>query len=167
MYRSVITALWQATALVLLALIIGVGVNQLRSDGLALVGDQAAMASLGPSDVADKPAVGLTEARRLFGRAGVLFLDARPASQYAAGHIRGALNLAWPQAEAEFIQIADQLDAARVIITYCDGEACRLSHELAQFLADMGFGDVRVFVNGWTLWRQAGLPMETETPENG
>lgn len=167
MYRSVTTALGQTTVLVLLALILGVGVNQLRSDGLALVGDPAAMASLGPGGGVDGPAVDLAEARSFFDRDGVLFLDARPASQYAAGHIRGALNLAWPKAETEFIQIADQLDAARVIITYCDGEACRLSHELAQFLADMGFGDVRVFVNGWTLWRQAGLPTETETTENG
>ena len=165
--RSAKKALWQAPLLVLLALAIGMGVNQWRSDRLALVGEPAAIASLGPGNGVDEPAIDLAEARRLFDLEEALFLDARPASQYAEGHIRGALNLSWPQAETEFIHVADRLDAARVIITYCDGETCTLSHNLARFLTDMGFGNVRVFVNGWTLWRQAGLPTETKTPGNG
>lgn len=165
-HRGVKTVLWQIAALALCAVMMGVGVNQLRSDGLTLVGEPAALASLGPVE-AGEAEIDLAEARRLFGSPGVLFLDARPASQYAQGHIRGALNLAWPQAETEFIQIADRLDAARMIIAYCDGEACRLSHELARFLADMGFGDIRVLVNGWSLWREGDLPIETEASQNG
>ena len=164
--RSARKALWQIPVLVLLALAIGMGVNQWRSDGLALVGEPAALASLGPGG-AHLPEIDLAEARRRFEQENVLFVDARPADQYAAGHIRGALNLSWPRAETDFIHVADRLDAARLIITYCDGETCTLSHELAQFLADMGFGDVRVFVNGWTLWRQAGLPVERRSPGNG
>jgi 3-mercaptopyruvate sulfurtransferase SseA len=166
MDRSVKKALWQTPALILLALVMGISVNQWRSDGLALVGDPAAMASLAPGGTTE-PMVDLAEARRFFDLGQVLFLDARPAEQYADGHIRGALNLAWPRAESEFIHIADRLATAGVIIAYCDGETCMLSHELARFLADMGFADVRVFVNGWTQWRQAGLPIDRVTPENG
>ena len=50
-------------------------------------------------------------------------------------------------------------DAAPMIITFCDGQSCRLSHELALFLREMGYENVRVLVNGWTLWQQAGLPV--------
>jgi rhodanese-related sulfurtransferase len=165
-HRSAKKALWQTPALVLLSLAIGTGVNQWRSDGLALVGEPATLASLGPGG-AHLPEMDIAEALQRFQQEGVLFVDARPASQYAEGHIRGALNLAWPQAETDFIHVADRLDAARVIITYCDGETCTLSHDLARFLTDMGFGDVRVLVNGWELWRQAGLPTDTKTLENG
>ncbi len=165
-HRNIRKALWQTPMLILFALAIGLGVNQWRSDGLALVGDPAAMASPGPGG-AGPPKIETREARRYLDQDEILFLDARPAHQYAEGHIRGALNLSWPQAETDFIHMADQLDAAGIIITYCDGETCTLSHELARFLADMGFGDVRIFVNGWTLWREAGLPIETESSQNG
>ena len=46
----------------------------------------------------------------------------------------------------------------------CDGETCELSHDLALFLRDAGFVNTRVLVNGWTLWQQAGLPMEAGEP---
>ena len=54
--------------------------------------------------------------------------------------------------------IAAQLDEKDTIITYCDGENCELSHDLAMYLKDMGFTNVRVLVNGWTVWQNAGLP---------
>jgi 3-mercaptopyruvate sulfurtransferase SseA len=46
-----------------------------------------------------------------------------------------------------------------MVITYCDGESCNLSHELAVFLQDMGVEQVRMLFNGWTVWREAGLPV--------
>ena len=48
------------------------------------------------------------------------------------------------------------------IITYCDGENCELSHNLAKFLLDMGFTNVRILVNGWSKWQNADLPVEKE-----
>ncbi|RJQ77468.1 MAG: rhodanese-like domain-containing protein [Desulfobacteraceae bacterium] len=61
------------------------------------------------------------------------FLDARPQAQYAQGHIRGALSLPGQDADRYFMETADRLDNAGMIITYCDGESCDLSHELALF----------------------------------
>lgn len=49
-----------------------------------------------------------------------------------------------------------------VIITYCDGDTCNLSKELALLLENLGFSKVRVLVNGWTVWQNAGLPVEAE-----
>ena len=56
--------------------------------------------------------------------------------------------------------IADMKNDA-VIITYCDGESCNLSKDLALFLESLGFTNVRVLVNGWTVWRDAGLIVES------
>jgi 3-mercaptopyruvate sulfurtransferase SseA len=33
--------------------------------------------------------------------------------------------------------------------------------ELALFLENLGFSKVRILVNGWSVWRNAGLPVET------
>jgi len=55
-----------------------------------------------------------------------------------------------------------KLEEKDTLVTYCDGEDCALSHDLAMFLKDLGYGDVRVLVNGWTVWQDAGLPVQKE-----
>ena len=87
-------------------------------------------------------------------------MDARPQSQYLEGHIRGALNLPWQEVDQYFMELADRLSDSEMIITYCDGESCDLSHELALFLKEMDYDNVRLLVNGWTVWQQADLPKE-------
>ena len=49
-----------------------------------------------------------------------------------------------------------------LIITYCDGDKCTLSAELAQKLKQIGFENVRVLFNGWTVWRDHHLPTQVE-----
>ena len=152
-------ALWQAFALVLLASLIAIGVNQWRRDGIALIGDWSVAARVADTG-GNSLVIDLSRTAALFQRQEVLLVDARPENQYAVGHIRGALSLPWPEAEQRFIEAADRLAGAKAIVTYCDGENCDLSHKLALFLKEMGFDNVRVLVNGWSLWRQAGLPTD-------
>lgn len=152
-------AAWQLPLLVITACVIGIAVNNLRPDGLAVVGDWSEKARF--TDTAGESlVVGLEEASSLFKRQAALFVDARPQGQYADGHIRGALSLPWQEADRYFMELADRLEGASTIISYCDGEHCDLSHKLALFLKEMGFKNVRVLVNGWTVWQQAGLPTE-------
>jgi hypothetical protein len=58
----------------------------------------------------------------------------------------------------DFPSLREQLEGATTIVAYCDGEFCELSRELAAQLKGMGLQDVRVLKNGWTLWRDQGLP---------
>lgn len=153
------SALWQVPALVGLALLLAVGVNLWRSDGIPFIGDWSADARFS-DDSGKSLVISLGEARGLFERGDVLFVDARPESEYAEGHIQGALSLPLQEADAYFMDAADRLSAAKAIITYCDGESCDLSHDLALFLKEMGMENVRVLVNGWTVWHEAGLPTE-------
>jgi rhodanese-related sulfurtransferase len=152
-------ALWQAPALAALALLIALGVNHWRSDGIALVGAWSVNARFADA-AGDSLVIGLEEAERLFQQNAALFVDARPQNQYADGHIRGALSLPWQAVDSHFIELVEQLEGPRTLITYCDGESCDLSHELALFLKEMGFENVRVLVNGWSVWQQAGLPLQ-------
>jgi rhodanese-related sulfurtransferase len=152
-------ALWQMPALIIAACLLALTSNNFRSDGIPLVGNWSVDARFADA-AGDSLVIGLDEAGRLFERQAVLFIDARPQSQYAQGHIHGALNLPWQEADHYFMELADQLEGAAMIITYCDGEQCELSHELALFLKEMGFENVRVLVNGWSIWQQAGLPTD-------
>lgn len=152
-------AMWQIPGLLILAAAIALGVNCLRTDGIALVGNWSVGARFADA-AGESLVVSLEEARHLFEAQGALFLDARPPHQYAEGHIQGALSLPWQEVDQSFGEIAARLEQAPAVITYCDGEGCDLSHELALFLKELGFRNARVLVNGWSVWQQAGLPIQ-------
>lgn len=155
-------ALWQTPALLFLAGLMALGVNHWRSDGIPLVGNWSAEARFADA-AGDSPIVSIEEAGRLFEKNEALFVDARPRSQFEQGHIRGALSLPWEEVDRWFAETAGRLEGASLVIAYCDGESCELSHELALFLKEMGLDSVAVLVNGWTVWQAAGLPTEAKT----
>ncbi len=138
---------------------IALGSNALRKDAIPLAADWSVEARFADAAGQDSM-IDLEEARVLFERGAAVFVDARPGSQYAEGHIRGALSLPFHEVDDHFMDVADRLEVPKTIVTYCDGEGCELSHELALFLKQIGFENVRVLVNGWTVWQQAGLPTE-------
>lgn len=152
-------ALWQAPLLVFTALVLALAVNHIRDDRLPLIGDWSVEARFIDSS-GESHTISLEGSLHLFERDEALFLDARPESQYAEGHIKGALNLPWQDLDRYFLEVVDRLDGPKTIITYCDGVACDLSHELTLFLKEMGFEKVYVLVNGWSLWKEAGFPVE-------
>lgn len=102
----------------------------------------------------------LAEALRLFESGQALFLDARDGRDYAAGHIQGALSLTLMSFSQTYPLLRDRLEG-KTLITYCDGEQCELSRDLADQLMALGMGNVVVFKNGWSLWLEAGLPTAT------
>ena len=155
-----IQAFRQAALFILVSVIAALAVNQFRPGGISIIGDWSAEARFSDAD-GDLMIVSFEEARELFINQQVIFIDARSEKQYLEGHIQGAVSLPWQRVDDYFIEVADRLDTGKPIITYCDGETCDLSHELAIFLKEMGFQNPRVLVNGWSLWLQAGLPIST------
>ncbi len=151
-------SLWQVPALLALALFLAVSTNHWRADGIPLIGDWSTEARFSDTS-GDSMIIPLERARQLFKEEAAVFVDARPASQYEDDHIQGALNIPWQEADSYFMDALGRLESAQAIITYCDGESCDLSHELALFLKEMGFDNVHVLVNGWTVWKEAGLPV--------
>jgi rhodanese-related sulfurtransferase len=61
--------------------------------------------------------------------------------------------------DRHFDQATADLSLDSLIITYCDGEHCTLSIKLAKNLKEMGYENVRILVNGWTLWKEQNLPV--------
>jgi rhodanese-related sulfurtransferase len=118
-----------------------------------------------PGPVVESPApsgeISLEEAESLYREGRAVFLDARDPEEYAAGHIDGALSLSPIAFTREFPDMQARLEQ-KTVITYCDGELCELSYELAQQLTAAGVTDVRVFKNGWSLWKE-NLPTATGT----
>jgi rhodanese-related sulfurtransferase len=153
----------QIMVLVILSAVVAVAVNALRPDRLPLVGDWSVAARITTS-TGERMDISLDEAEKLFFTDAAVFIDARSEEDYARGHIQNARCLPWHEMDLKFMGVTEALDLEMLIVTYCDGETCELSHDLALFLRDAGFVNTRVLVNGWTLWQQAGLPVESGMP---
>ena len=148
----------QVAFLLLLALIIALSSNALRSTRLPLVGDWS-VATRFQSESGESMVISLDAAEKHFNAGSAVFMDARNSDQYAEGHIRGAISLPWHKVEERFMEVMPTISPDAHIITYCDGQTCQLSHDLALFLHEMGF-EVNVLVNGWSRWKESGLPVD-------
>lgn len=90
----------------------------------------------------------------------VVFIDARSSTEYAAGHIPGALSV--PTSSFTSSMALKQLKRDQPVITYCSGEACQSSIVLAEMLIGVrGHTQIRVFFGGWEAWKAAAYPVAT------
>lgn len=144
----------QSFLLVSLSVALGLGVNALRPDGLPLAGAAPSAVAL-PGETGE---IALKDAALLSFSGRAVFLDARTAAEYADGHIQGAKSVPVDDFELVFPRIEKDLAGKEAVISYCDGERCPLSGELAEKLAARGVKNVFVLKNGWTLWSAEGLP---------
>jgi rhodanese-related sulfurtransferase len=103
----------------------------------------------------------LPQAYQLWGGGTAFFLDARAPADYAAGHIANAFSLPAEEFDAHYPAVAAMLTTDSVIVCYCDGTECDLSHHLSDALKQRGYTNIRILFNGWTSWHGAGYPTAT------
>ena len=94
--------------------------------------------------------------KRLRGKDDLLVLDVRPAEEYAAGHLPGAVSM--PVGELK--RRLKELPKNKEIVAYCRGPFCAFAPEAARYLDKKGFR-TRVLSSGLPDWEAAGLPLET------
>jgi rhodanese-related sulfurtransferase len=146
----------QSGYILVLAVLCGLGANLVRPDGLPMVQAQGSAITL-PSESGE---IAIKDALLLFASRRALFLDARSGFEFADGHIQGAVNIPVDDFELVFPRLADRFEKVDAVITYCDGERCPLSTDLARLLLDRGVKNVFVLKNGWTVWNNERLPVE-------
>lgn len=144
----------------LIALAAGFSANRLRDNSIPLVEEWSAKSNLVTSS-GENLGISLPEAENLFKGNKAVFIDARSREEYDRGHIKGAISLPYKEADWKFVEAMAGISEERAVITYCDGETCELSMELAVFLRSAGYKNVKVLSNGWTVWQQKVLPVET------
>lgn len=79
-----------------------------------------------------------------------LWIDARPATEFAAAHLPGALSLPATDWDSRIETILAQWSPGRPVIVYCGGNGCQASHEVARRLRDeLGLSEIHVLAGGW------------------
>jgi len=149
----------QTGSIVLLAVILAVLVNQIRSDRLPLVADWSPEARM-TLESGESMVISIEEARELCSPKKAIFLDARSSELYEYGHILCARNLPWNAVDEHFDTVMADIHQDALLIAYCDGESCAESKDLALDLFYRGYKNIRVLVNGWSLWVEHKLPVE-------
>ena len=85
---------------------------------------------------------------------GVTIIDSRPFKpKYIKGHIPTAINLP----DSQFDKLVDKLpkDKNDLLIFYCGGYACKLSHKSAWKAEKLGYNNVKVFAAGYPAYLKA------------
>jgi rhodanese-related sulfurtransferase len=86
---------------------------------------------------------------------GVVIIDSRPAArQYDPGHIPGAINIP----DSQFDKQVDKLpaDKATLLLFYCGGLECMLSHNSAFKAEKLGYTNIKVYPAGLPEWKAKG-----------
>jgi rhodanese-related sulfurtransferase/DNA-binding transcriptional ArsR family regulator len=89
----------------------------------------------------------------------VVIVDTRPAGEYAAGHIAGAISV--PVDELQ--QRLKTLTKGKEYVAYCRGPYCVYADRAVDMLRASG-RRARRLVEGYPEWRTAGLPIATGSP---
>ncbi|MGV6857578.1 MAG: ArsR/SmtB family transcription factor [bacterium] len=88
----------------------------------------------------------------------VTVLDVRPAEEYNAGHLPGAVNVPLEELEQHIASMDDQ----QSVVAYCRGPHCVLAYEAVARLREKGIEAQRLD-GGLPEWALQGLPVERST----
>jgi rhodanese-related sulfurtransferase len=81
----------------------------------------------------------------------VMMIDARPyKGKYAKGHIPGAVSIPFSQFDKKTNLLPK--DKNTLLIYYCEGVKCKLSHKSAKKAVKLGYTNVKVYAKGYPEW---------------
>ncbi len=146
--------------LVVLSMLTGAIVNALRPDGgLPWTEDWAHHVE----SRARREGIELVNAeqvRRILEAGTHVIFDARPAPEYFARALPGAISVPYHEIEYAFLDARIFLTPQQPVLTYCSDPTCDDALLLAFFLRDHGYTNVVLFPGGMSEWRAAGYPVE-------
>jgi rhodanese-related sulfurtransferase len=114
--------------------------------------DRLARGYLGESDGLEP--VTRDELARRLRRKDVVVLDARPAAEYAAGHIAGARSVPVEELSRRLTGVSKESE----VVAYCRGPYCVFADDAVRILRKRGYRASRL-EDGFPEWRDAGLPV--------
>ena len=124
------------------------------------------------SDVSSSPLVGYETVRTAIDDPAAVLVDTRDPSEYAAGHLPGAINLDWravvddetrglkPPKERKAIFDSAGITSKTHVVLYCN-TARRISHTYI-VLRSLGYTDIDFYEGSLTEWRARDGALETE-----
>ena len=108
--------------------------------------------------------LGITQVKELFDRGEGYFLDARDATTFTGGHIKGATSLPLGEFSSHLPEFLKKVPKTMPLVIYCNGYGCHDSMDLGKKLISAGYWEIFVFEGGYPEWHQVGYPVEGVRP---
>jgi rhodanese-related sulfurtransferase/DNA-binding transcriptional ArsR family regulator len=108
------------------------------------------------ADRTDAEAVPMKDLLKRARRREVVILDTRPAREYVAGHIAGAISVPVDEIQRRL----RQLPKDQAYVAYCRGPYCVYADQAVELLRAKGRRAQRL-LEGFPEWRGAGFPVQT------
>jgi rhodanese-related sulfurtransferase/predicted double-glycine peptidase len=90
-----------------------------------------------------------------------VFIDARFADDYKAGHIDGAISVPVDANDIELQTATAEIPKDADIVLYCQSSKCKFAEIVAIKLIEDGYSNICIFRGGWVEWiAQNGRPRE-------
>ncbi len=105
-------------------------------------------------------AIPLSVALERFKAGQSVFVDARSTSDYATGHVAGAVSIPFDSFEEYFSSLAGLLDSGKELVVYCTNRECDDALLLASELQSMGCSNLVLYIDGFELWQKQDGPVE-------
>ncbi|MBL7942534.1 MAG: rhodanese-like domain-containing protein [Flavobacteriales bacterium] len=98
----------------------------------------------------------VAQAKTAVEKGGITILDVRTPQEFAAGHIKGAVNIDWYQ--SDFATKVASLDKTKPVLVYCavGGRSSKAKTKLNA----LGFKEVHNMTGGMDAWNEAKYPVE-------
>ncbi|OGP66010.1 MAG: hypothetical protein A2170_17015 [Deltaproteobacteria bacterium RBG_13_53_10] len=109
--------------------------------------------------------VDLHAALNLFGKPGIVFIDARKREAFQEGHIEGARHIPYSFVESLSKETLDTLRGYKSVIVYCNTEDLEASKLMAGELAQAGLKGAAYLERGFAGWVKAGGRYTGQAPQ--
>lgn len=161
----------QATILILTSIILGLGINIFSPNAISYIGKYRNTSGgdkpmIPPTaELSDPPFIAIDIAEMEYTFKNALFIDARSFEEFACGTIPGSINIPFeylPETGSQFYidSSLSFISKDYPIIVFCSGDECDLSLQLARFLQDIGYSNIKIFYGGAREWEYSGLEVE-------
>ena len=91
----------------------------------------------------------------------LVVIDSRKKTEYAKGHIEGAVNLLNTDMNQQALEMIAS-DKTKPILFYCNGIRCLRSSDAVAKSLDWGYKNIFWFRGGWNEWTDKRLPVISE-----
>lgn len=163
----------QAVSLLLLTIVLSLGINAIRSDGIPPVGeyrdiDMDRTEPIVPPEATegDSPFIAIDVAYLDFMSGTAVFVDAREPEEFECGTIPGSISMPFDYLPEDddlrpyFDSVLGYIPSDTRVVLFCSGEECDLSLHLARNMQYFGFPNTAIFFGGSREWVRAGLELE-------
>ncbi len=115
-----------------------------------------------PESVDGATTVNTAEAKKLWD-SGATFIDSRKKEDWADGHIAKAIHLDRGDRENYTRdKVSKMFKKDQALVTYCYGEVCTRSSQMAADLVSLGYTNVYFYREGFPGWSFGGHPIESK-----